>query len=185
MTQNTPLIQEVYKDYSPPVNVMKTVEVLLGYVPPKDLGHLQSIVLTNTGALSRGRKRERSSSGAFISQVLGRYHHGWKGQPAYIEIYVDNILDSASWYDLRLPMLRNWMLAKVLYHEIGHHIQAISNSKLVKGEAFAEKYAARLRKRFSQERYGYFRPLWKSFFWFIKKIGLVKYIEHHGGLKIE
>ena len=136
------MIQEIYKDYTPEVNVRKIIQILLEYVPPEDLGHLQSIVLTNTAVLSRRRKRQRSSSGAPISRVLGRCHQRWKGQPAYIEIFVDNILSEASWYDLRIPMLRNLMFAKVLYHEIGHHVQVISNSKLVKEEAFADKYAA-------------------------------------------
>src|SRR5680860_539394 len=132
MSQNLPLIQEVYKDYTPSVNVKKTVQILLQYVSHQDLAHLQSIILTNTPALSRARKRQRSSSGASISDVLGRYHPGWKGQAAYIEIYVDNIFNDGSWYDLKLPVLRNLMFAKVLYHEIGHHIQVISNSKLVR-----------------------------------------------------
>ena len=55
-------------------------------------------------------------------------------------------------------MLRNLMFAKVLYHEIGHHVQVISNSKLLKKEAFADKYAARLIKRFLQQNYRYLRP---------------------------
>ena len=185
MSQKRSLVQEIYKDYTPQVNAKKTVQILLNYVPPEDLAHLQSIVLTNTLALSRKRKRQRSSSGASISDVLGRYHPGWKGQAAYIEIYVDNILSDASWYELRIPMLRNLMFSKVLYHEIGHHVQVISNSQLVKEEAFADKYAHRLDKRFVRQRYGHYRPLWKSFYWFIKKVGLVKFIERRSGVIIE
>lgn len=179
MTQNTPLIQE--KDYTPPINALKTVEVLLGYIPAGDLVHLQSIVLTNTAALSRGRKRQRSSSGASISEVMGRYHPGYKEQPAYIEIYVDNTLDSGSWYDQRLPILRKMMFGEVLYHEIGHHVQYISKSKLVKREAFADKYAARLGKQFLQKSYRYLRPfvpfllpIINAMSWLIGKISLVK-----------
>lgn len=52
MNFKTHLVQEVYSDYEPPVNVKKTVQVLLEYVPPEDLAHLESIVLTNTAALS-------------------------------------------------------------------------------------------------------------------------------------
>jgi hypothetical protein len=97
MTQITPLIQEVYKDYTPSVNVKKIVKILLEYVPPEDLAYLQSIVLTNTAALSRERKRQRSSSGASIPLLGGLCTQTWKGQPAYIEIFVDNILNSGSW----------------------------------------------------------------------------------------
>lgn len=181
MNQSTSLIQEIYKDYTPSVNVKKTVQILLQYVSPQDLAHLQSIILTNTAALSRARKRQRSSSGASISDVLGRCHYRCKGQLAYIEIFVDNILNSGSWYDLRIPMLRNLMFAKVLYHEIGHHVQVISNSKLIKEEAFADKYATRLKKRFLQQNYRYLRPfvpfllrLLNPMLWFIRIIENLK-----------
>jgi len=45
-----PLVQEVYKDFTPAVNVKKTVQMLLGYVPPEDLIGIHEIILTNTGA---------------------------------------------------------------------------------------------------------------------------------------
>ena len=154
-------------------------------MPPQDLAHLKEIILTNTGALSRERKRHRGSSGAPISRILGRYSQRWKGQPAYIEIFVNNILEDVSWFDRRIPVLRNSMFAKVLYHEIGHHVQMISNSKLVKKEAFADEYALRLRRRFAQHRYRHIRPWYKAFYWFIKKIGLVKLIDRHSGVRIE
>lgn len=181
MTQNTPLIQEVYKDYTPPINALKTVEVLLGYVPPEDLAHLQSIVLTNTAALSRERKRQRTSTGAPVSRVRGLYSQAWNRQPAYIEIFVDNTLNSGSWYDQKLPILRKMMFGEVLYHEIGHHVQYMSKSKLVKREAFADKYAARLGKGFLRQSYRYLRPfvpllllILNPILWLIGKISLVK-----------
>ena len=104
-----------------------------------------------------------------MSLVMGRYHPGNKEQPAYIEIYVDNQLEGKSWYDLKLPILRNWMFANVLYHEIGHHIQYTSKLKLVKRENFAANYASCLRKNFSRQRYACFRPLFNAFYWGIKK----------------
>ncbi len=158
----------------PPVNVKKTFHVLLEYVPLEDLAHLESIVLTNTAALSRKRKRKRRSSRAPLSDVLGRCYQRWKDQPAYIELYVDNILGDVSWYDLRLPMFRNLMFAKILYHEIGHHVQIISNVKFVKEEVFAKKYAFRLKKRLSRERYWHLRPWFKPIFCLSRNIGLLK-----------
>ncbi len=184
MIQDMSLIKEAYKGYTPQINVTKTIEILLEYVPPEDLAHLHSIVLTNTAVLSGGRKRKRSSSGSYLTQVLGRYHHGWKGQPAYIEIFVDNILKRGSWAEINIPMLRHWMFGKILYHEIGRHVQHMSNSKTVKEEAYAEEYTSRLKRCFSQQRYGHLRPLWKYFFWFIKKVGIVKLLERQSGVKI-
>ena len=87
MSQNTPLIQEIYKDYTPPVNVMNTVQILLEYVPSVDLAFSLTIILANTKALSRRRKRQRRPSRAPISQVRGQYHQAWNGQPAEIDIF--------------------------------------------------------------------------------------------------
>lgn len=174
MNFKTHLVQEVYSDYEPPVNVKKTVQVLLEYVPPEDLAHLESIVLTNTAALSRRRRRERRSSGAPLSHVLGRYYLRWKWEPAHIELYMDNILEDVSWYDLRLPVFRNMMFAKILYHEIGHHVQVISKAQCIKKEDFAEKFASRLFTRFFQKRYGHWRPWTKPILWALKNGGFVK-----------
>jgi hypothetical protein len=70
------------------------------------------------------------------------------------------------------------MFAKVLYHEIGHHVQVISHSKLVQKEVFADKYPVCLGKCFSQQRYRYLRPfllpLINAILCFIRKIELAK-----------
>ncbi len=177
MNQNTSLVQENYKDYTPPINVMKTVQILLEYVPAEDLASLQSIVLTNTEALSRERKRRRRTSRAPISHVRGLYHQAWNGQPAEIEIFVDNTLREVHSFFQKLSFCRNFIFAEVLFHEIGHHTQYISRSKLSEKEAFADNYEARLTKLFIRQRYGYLRifriPI-RAFLWLIKKMGVVK-----------
>ena len=183
MTQITPLIQEVYKDYTPSVNVKKIVKILLQYVPPEDLAHLQTIVLMNTAALSRERKRQRSSSGASILEVMGRYHPGYKEQPAYIEIYVDNILEGRSDFYLKLPFSRNFLFAEVLFHEIGHHVQYWSKSKLTDKEVFADKHAVELSRMFFRQHYWFLRPFKVPIMvlsWFMKKLRLVELVEKHG-----
>ncbi len=166
------LVEDAYKDFTPSVNVKKTVQILLEYVPREDTAHLQSIILTNTAALSRGRRRQKSSSGASIPFVAGLYHRTWKGNPAYIEIFVDNILSRAEKYELWFTFFRNLLFATVLYHEIGHHVQYMSKSKLVSREAYAEKYATHLKRHFVQRRYWYV----KKIYWLLKKVGVVRLI---------
>ena len=188
MDLKTPCVQEVYKDFTPSVNVKNTVEILLGHVPPEDLAGLGEILLTNTAALSRERKRRRRSSRSPISDVLGRYYQAWKGQPARIEIFVDNILKSWPRYGPRLPFVRKFMFYEVLYHEIGHHVQYVSNSQLIEKEDFAERYKKKLSSRFFRQRYLYCRPLrllGKALYWVCKKTGFVKYVEERTGKKIE
>jgi len=80
------------------------------------------------------------------------------------------------------------MFKKTLYHEIGHHVQFISKSKLGSDEAFADTYKAKISKRMIRQRYWYLRPLvlpGRMFFWFIEKVGIVKYIEKRAGGKTE
>ena len=183
MKKSLPLIQEIYKNYMPPINVMNTVQILLEYVPSKDLAFLQTIVLTNTGALSRERKRHRRTSRAPISHVRGLYHQAWNLQPAEIEIFVDNTINCGSWYDLRIPILRKLMFAEVLYHEIGHHVQVLSNSKLTNKEVFADKHAVELSRMFFRQHYWFLRPFKlpiKVLSWFMKRLRLVELVEKHG-----
>ena len=59
MSLSKPLVKEVYMDYQPSVNVLKTINVLLECVPPQFLSGLDEVVLTNAGSLSRERRRRQ------------------------------------------------------------------------------------------------------------------------------
>src|SRR4051794_28782898 len=116
-------IHEAYRGYVPPGYVIRTVARLLGSTPEKYLLGLDCVVLTNlAGQPRRYRLGKLSQRGRKVSrdQVAGLYHPAWRGNRPWIELYIDKILvkSQALW----IPLLRDFMLGNVLYHELGHHI---------------------------------------------------------------
>lgn len=159
MKSQRPLIQETYKEYTPPVNVANAVQTLLAYVPSKYLAGLDQIVLTNAASLSQERRRQKTALGSPTPNVKGLYHQLWNGQPAWIEIFVDNTLQEWPSKLIKLPFFRNYALSEALYHEIGHHIQFTKKLQFGDGEAFAEQYESKLFRLFFRKRYWYLQPI--------------------------
>ena len=159
MDQDRPLIREVYKDYTPPFNLSATIQDLLSCVPSNYISGLNEIVLTNAGALSRDRRRQRTQSGSRATEVRGLYHQVGNGQPAWIEIFVDTTLQDWPRPLLKMPFFRSFAISEVLYHEFGHHVQHVSNLKLDSKESSAEKLAGKLFRVFFRKRYWYLQPI--------------------------
>jgi hypothetical protein len=180
--QNLP-IQEVYREFTPPVNVKKTIETLLLSVPSDSLAGLQEIILTNVSALSREQRRKKGTSGVRPNQSKGRYHPEGKGRPAQIYLFVDNILEDRSGFYLKLPFSKIFLFAEVLFHEIGHHVQYLSKSKLPDKEGFANRTAAQLSRKFFRQHYWYLLPFKvpiKGLNWLMKKLRVAEWVEKHG-----
>ncbi len=178
MSNSVPNIREDYKDYGPPVNVKRTIENLLSYVPPEDLGGLEEIVLTNVTALPRRDRRRKGNTGGLPANRLGHYCSKSNNRKANIVIFVDNVLKKYAPWSLKVPFLKNHLFAEVVFHEIGHHVQATSGVDLkrisVSGEeAFADRYAEKIRKIFIGKHYWYlkrFPVLLRIYGWLLKKI---------------
>lgn len=158
MKYQGPVVREVYKNYLPPADVAKSISILLRYVPPVYLSGLSEIVLTNTGSLSRTRRREKTASGSPTPEVGGLYRQQWKGQSARIEIFVDNVLRGWPKLIIKIPFFRNITLADVLYHEIAHHIQSTLKPERSDREDFARKWELKLSRAFILKRYWYLQP---------------------------
>jgi len=154
-----PLVREAYREYQPPVNVAKTIRILLETVPPNHLAGLREIVLTNASGLSRERRRQKTVSGSYSQHTTGLYHQSWQGQPAWIEIFVDNALQGWPSRLINVPLIQDVAFAGVLYHELGHHIQHTGKFRLTEQEKFAEQWAGTLTRAFIRTRYWYLRPL--------------------------
>jgi hypothetical protein len=181
--QDIPFIQELYTDYTPSVNVKRTIETLLFSVPSKTLAGLQEIILTNVSGLSREQRRIKGILGTRPSQSKGRYHPEGKGRPAQIYLFVDNILEDRSGFYLKLPFSKNFLFAEVLFHEIGHHVQYWSKSKLTDKEGFANRQAAELSRKFFRQHYWYLLPFKvpiKVLNWFMKKLRVAEWVAKHG-----
>lgn len=154
-------VSEVYKDYKPPVNAAGVVRTLIRYVPPKYLAGLGHVVLTNSSGLSHRRRRKKTWSRKHklrIADARGVYRRRWKGQPAVIEIFVDNTVRTCPRGLLGVPPIRDLVFADVLYHELGHHIHTM-RPEYREQENVAESWSARLARSFFRRRYWYLQPL--------------------------
>jgi hypothetical protein len=161
-TGAAPEVVEQYKGYTPPVDVAKSIRILLRYVPRRYLAGLGMVVLTNSGALSHNMRRQKVKHRGRkirLKTSRGSYYRPWKGQPARIQIFVDNTLEGMSGRVLRIPPVRELLLGEVLYHEIGHHIHRTSKPEFKEPEDVAEKWGTRLGHDFLVKRYWYLLPL--------------------------
>lgn len=151
-----PQIIEAYRDYSPPYNATRIIEILLRHIPAEDLIGLHSIVLTNSSGLSRDQRRQKTWSRnrkVRLSECLGWYARATRSSVARITILVDNIVRRETKFALSVGFLRNMSLAGVLYHELGHHIHATRRPEYRGKEDVAEVWRKKLTGRFIQERY--------------------------------
>lgn len=119
-------VTETYVNYRPPLDYSAVTKRLLATVPEKYLVGLDSVVLCNLSGQSRkSRTGTLRLRGGRIKRadVAGLYHHEWKGQKAWIQVFVDQIKMPRTfrW----IPPLRDLALGVVLYHELGHHAHTI------------------------------------------------------------
>jgi hypothetical protein len=87
---NSVEIVEAYTNWTPPFNVKEAASKMLDTVPPQYLIGLGSVVLTNTAALNRSRRRRKTRSRertVAIQSCRGLYHAA-TNQPAWIELFV-------------------------------------------------------------------------------------------------
>ncbi|MFA4828190.1 MAG: hypothetical protein WC855_04550 [Thermodesulfovibrionales bacterium] len=119
-----------------PINIERLVRKLLVKVPEDHLVGLGSIILVDQVT----HKRDKKSEGLYWQR---------KGQElAKIEIGVNTIYRGMPRFIFYLPFIAKFMLATVLYHEIGHHSQ-YSTHGITKEEEenFAEKYRKEMLKK--------------------------------------
>jgi hypothetical protein len=164
-------IVEAYRDYVPPRCVVPIVEDLLKAVPPRYLIGLQTIILTNQAAQPRKRKRQRIWSRNHkinLVKAIGYYSGASRSSQASITLHIDNILKRVPSRELRIPFVRYYPLASVLYHEIGHHIHAEHNPVYEGKENVAEDWSDKLSQRFYRTHYWYLMPILRPLVFLIK-----------------
>jgi hypothetical protein len=163
-------IVEAYRDFAPPCNARAAVEDLLASVPLKYLGGLSRIVLTNTAALTGQRRRGWSWSRgrkARYGHVAGLYHHRSRADPAWIELFVDRIVEGVPVWALRFRLAR-LLFGSVLYHELGHHIQAQHRPEHREVEDVADEWKDRLGRNHVRQRH----PIARVLLWVPARLGL-------------
>ena len=135
------------------------IQLLLEHVAADHLVNLKEIVLTNMSSLSRKRRRQQSTIGSTLEKVCGLYHEACNGNQAWIEIFIDNTFRPFPPIFLRVPFFRNYALAEVLFHEIGHHVHTDSKKEVKNSEEFANYFKSKLYQEYIAKHYWYLRPL--------------------------
>ena len=159
-----PTIAASFRDYDPPFDAMPIVRRMLDSVPEKYLLSINEVVLTNANGLSRSRRRSITKSRkrkVKIAEAMGLYHPGWQGKPAWIEIFIDNTLkgwERGFWF--KVPLVREFVIGDVLFHEIGHHIHFSIRPEFRETEDVADVWKVKLQRNYNRQRSHW---LWRLF----------------------
>lgn len=158
-------IKEAYRAYAPPINATRIIRKLLASVPERYLRGLDCVVLTDmAGQPRRHRLGKTTSRGRRIAQarVEGRYHPEWKGQPPWIELYVDQILKAYPRWAVWIPLIKYLALGDTLFHEIGHHVHYTVRPEHREGEDVADDWKKKFTGNFVRNRYWYLIPVLRA-----------------------
>jgi hypothetical protein len=159
--QSGPRIVVAYQNYKPPFDSEKVICNMLSVVPANYLRGLHSVVLTNVQALPH-KSRVRKGSGRRrvpLSEALGYYTQAWKGEPTRVTLLIDNLEKRWGRAWLRFGIIRDIIVAEVLYHELGHHIHRLHIPEFEGSENVAEKWSKKLRVKFLRVHYWYLIPV--------------------------
>ena len=120
-----------------------------------ELAGLKYVLIRDSSSLSSMERKERvRSRGGLVNKkrIVGLYRHATRREPAGLELFIDKIFSSYPGWFFSLEALRTLFLAKVLFHEVGHHLQA---TRRVKGnpEKVADSFRDDLMKRLGRSRY--------------------------------
>ncbi|HXE91964.1 MAG TPA: hypothetical protein VNK82_13490 [Terriglobales bacterium] len=156
-------IQNFYSGYEPPFDAYILVSRLIEAVSAKYLRGLDCIVLTNSSALSHDRRRESTTARGRkfrVSDARGAYHHKRNNQPAWVEIFVDRIVQgserSLRW---KIPLIREMIVGEVVYHELGHHVHEALRPEFREREDVADDWSKRFLSLYLRRKYWYLLPV--------------------------
>ena len=158
-------IHSEYRNFVPPEWVYPTVQRLLASLSDAHTRGLASIVLTEC-VIATTREGSRRMRRTRKGIPLGLYHPAWMGELPWIELVVDQIVTQLPPSPFsKLQIYRDYAVGRVLFHEIGHHLETTIGSAARTGEPAAEAWQRRLWRQHLQQRYWYFRPLKFLFRW--------------------
>jgi hypothetical protein len=158
-------IVEQYQNYRPPVDVQRSLRLLLRYVPEQYLKGLHKITVTNSESL-------RSIRGKITLEKQRIRPADCRGMYSKGEIFlsVDQIFFDCPEVFLLAPPFKTFLIGEVLYHEIGHHIHRLEEPGYrSEKEVVADEWREKLLQQFLGRRYWYlfwmarpFQPLLRS-----------------------
>lgn len=144
--QNVKVVEQ-YRDWTPVVQITPVVERLLRTLPQRYLAGIRTVVVSNASGLNRARRRSVTRSRkrkVKIVESRGLYHQAHGGDPAWIELFVDNIFAGEPRCSWRLPFWRDWIIGWTLCHEVGHHVHTVMAPEYREHEDVADDWASDL-----------------------------------------
>jgi len=161
-----PALEPVFREYVPPSWLRHAVECLLSTVPPGYLLSLSKVVLTDSASIRKGKTQRIKGQKYVARECRGFYLAATERWPASLTVVVDNVFRGTPSYALRIPVVREILLAGTLYHEIGHHLERTIGAPARAGEAAAEAWSKRLSRQHLWRRH----RLASGLFWVVTPV---------------
>jgi len=149
-------IVESYRKWTPPIGVHAAVERLIAGTPPSHLHGVKWVVLTNTAALTGARRRRKTRARrrkVALTRCRGLYHHAWRGEPAWIEIFVNKITEPLPNLLRNSEVLLDLLVGEVFFHELGHHLHSTKAPEYADPEDVADRWSTRLLRSYFRRRH--------------------------------
>lgn len=160
---SSPQVIVSFSGYYPGFDPVPMVRRMLDSVPNSYLAGLGAIVLSNAGSLSGKRRKAKVKSRkrkTSLAAASGLYHPAFRGNLAWIEMFVDNTMRGwDSWLWRRVPYIREIRLSDVLFHEIGHHVHLTVHPEHCEKEDVADVWKVRLQNDYYRKRFRWVRVI--------------------------
>ena len=179
-----PKVVEHYRDWTPPAAVRASVDRLLASTPDRYLIGLGAVVLTNSGALTGNRRRGKTRSRrrkVALRECRGLYHQAHQGQPASIEVFVDNCVNRLPSRLRGISFLLDLELGSTLFHELGHHLHATQAREYAEAEDVADRWSRELLRPYIRRRYWWLRGVLlpaRGFLWLWARLRSRRRLSH-------
>jgi hypothetical protein len=161
------VVKADYRFFDQSIDFCESVEKLLSFVPAEYLAGLGSVAIRETSSMPAERRRRLRATG-FATR--GVYVPSVRNREAHIDLYLDAIISGWPYWFLRRRVIREAVLAKTLFHEIGHHIHDTLVSDAGNPEAVATLWHDRLRREYLRKRYWYLMPVARPLRWLLRSI---------------
>lgn len=159
-SEGTHRVLEHYGSVQSRTKLRGAVERMLSHLPRGYFARFGHVTLRDAGSLTRNERAKREKAGP-SKHLLGTYYGPTSRQPAHIDLFVDAIFDGRSKLLVNIPPVRDVLLGRTLYHELGHHIQRVVRPEHRDPEEVAEEWRRRLLRTYFRKTYWYLFPvLW-------------------------
>ncbi len=103
--------------------------------------------------MRKGKTQRINGRKHVARECRGFYLPATERWPASLTVIVDNVFRGVPSSALRIPVVREILLAGTLYHEIGHHLERTLGAPARAGEAAAEAWSKRLSRQHLRRRH--------------------------------